>query len=101
MDHRRRRPALVGDALDVLPGENAERDVPSPKRVRACLLEKGHSSVALGRGWTARLDVADEVVLLVKYVVPVRRGSGDDEVVLAGGQADVSHQRSPTVQLLV
>jgi hypothetical protein len=92
VDHRRRRPAVVGDPLDVLAGENTQRDVPSAQRVGRGLLKEGQIRVAPGGDSTACLDVADEVVL---PCMPIGRGARNDEVVVARRQPDVNQLSAP------
>jgi hypothetical protein len=83
VDHRRRGAAFVSDTLDVLAREDAQRDVPAPQRLRGHLRQEGHLWVSRRGDSPARLDVADEVVLLLERVVAVGCGSRNDEVVVA------------------
>jgi len=55
----------------------------------------------VGGGASACLGVADEVVLLLEGVVAVRSGTGDDAVIVAGGQTEPGQLRSPGAPLFV
>jgi hypothetical protein len=83
VDHRCRCPAVVRDSLDVFSTEHAQRDVPAAERVGRCLRQVRQFGVARRSDARARLDVSDEVVLLLERVVAVGRSVRDDEVVVA------------------
>ena len=75
VDHCCRCPAFVGDPPDVFSREYTQRDVPAAQRVRRRLLQKCVVRVPFSGNAATRLDVADEVVLLLQGLVAVGGGA--------------------------
>jgi len=64
--------------------------VPAAKRGGRRLRQVRELDIARRGDAAAGLDVADEVVLLLKRVVPVGRGARNDEVVVAGRKSELA-----------